>query len=105
MEHRQLQRISLPRPILICSRPLGLTDSLAVLRDISARGAYCYTLLPLAKGEIVELFVTVEDTEGTAHLSLTGEIVRVENGVTDNSVGIAVAFSTVKESEEQGCIA
>ena len=42
VEQRQLERISLPRPILIRSGVLGYADSTAVLRDISAVGAYCY---------------------------------------------------------------
>jgi hypothetical protein len=47
LEQRQLERILLPRPILIRSDVLGYADSAAVLRDISAVGAYCYTFMPL----------------------------------------------------------
>jgi hypothetical protein len=64
LEQRQLERISLPRPILIRSDVLGYADSTAVLRDISAVGAYCYTLMPLTKGDVVELFLTLSDDIG-----------------------------------------
>ena len=97
MEHRQLERISLPRAILIRSGTLGFADSEAVLRDISAVGAYCFTLLPLTKGEVVELFLTVSDSIGMSHFSFTGTVLRVEKGVTDNSMGIAVHFSAFRE--------
>ncbi len=59
LEQRQLERISPPRPILIRSAALGYADSAAVLRDISAVGAYCYTLMPLTKGDVVELFLSL----------------------------------------------
>jgi hypothetical protein len=99
IERRHLERISLPRPILIRSGVLGYADSAAVLRDISAVGAYCYTLLPLAKGDVVELFLTVADSIGKSHLSFTGTVVRIEKGVTDNSSGVAVRLSAFNELE------
>lgn len=97
VEQRQLARISLPRPILIRSGVLGYADSTAVLRDISAVGAYCYTLMPLAKGDVVELFLTFSDAIGTSHFSFTATVVRVEKGVTDNSVGVGFRFSGFTE--------
>jgi hypothetical protein len=97
LEQRQLERISLPRPILIRSDVLGYADSTAVLRDISALGAYCYTLMPLTKGDVVELFLTLTDAIGTSHISFTATVVRVEKGVTDNSVGVGFRFSAFKE--------
>lgn len=97
MEHRHLERISLPRPILIRSGVLGYADSTAVLRDISAVGAYCYTLMPLSKGDVVELFLTLSDSIGTSHLSFTATVVRVEKGVTDNSVGVGFRITGFKE--------
>lgn len=98
MEHRQLERISLPRAILIRSGTLGFADSEAVLRDISAVGAYCFTLLPLTKGDVVELFLTVSDSIGSiSHFAFTGTVLRIEKGITDNSLGIAVHFSAFNE--------
>lgn len=97
IEQRQLERISLPRPILIRSGVLGYADSAAVLKDISAVGAYCYTLLPLAKGDVIELFLTIADSIGESHLSFAGTVVRIEKGVTDNSSGVAVRFSGFRE--------
>jgi hypothetical protein len=55
MENRRLEHIFLPRPILVRSGTLGYADSAAVLKDISAAGAYFLTLMPLARGEVVEL--------------------------------------------------
>ncbi len=100
MEQRHLDRISLPRPILIRSGVLGITDSAAVLRDISAVGAYVYTLLPLTEGTVVELFLTLSDSSGTSHLSFTGTVVRVEKGVTENSLGVGLNFSSFREVAE-----
>lgn len=100
MDNRRLERVALPRPAVVRSASLAISDSKAVLRDISAGGAYCYTLLPLSAGDVVELFVTLIDSIGTLHLSFTGTIVRVEDGVTDNSLGVAVAFSEFKELDE-----
>jgi hypothetical protein len=97
IEHRHVERISLPRPILIRSGVLGYADSAAVLRDISVVGAYCYTLLPLSQGDVVEFFVTLCDAAGTSHFSFTGTVVRVEKGVTDNSLGVGFRFSSFKE--------
>ena len=105
MENRRLERIFLPRPILARSGTLGYADSAAVLKDISAAGAYFLTLMPLIRGEVVELFVTLDDAEGTFNLSFTGTIVRVEKGVTANSLGVAVAFSDFKELGERGGVA
>jgi c-di-GMP-binding flagellar brake protein YcgR len=96
-EQRQLERISLPRPILIRSDLLGYADSTAVLRDISAGGAYCYTLMPLAKGDVAELFLTLSDAIGTSHISFTATVVRVEDGITENSVGVGFRFSAFTE--------
>jgi hypothetical protein len=50
-----IEHIFLPRPILVRSGTLGYADSAAVLKDISAAGAYFLTLMPLARGEVVEL--------------------------------------------------
>jgi hypothetical protein len=97
MDKRRLERIFLPRPTLVQSGMLGFSDSAAVLRDISATGAYLYTLLPLANGDVVHLFLTLSDSEGTLHLCFTGAVTRVESGATSNSVGVAVAFSGFKE--------
>jgi len=97
LEKRQLERISLPRPLLIRSDVLGYADSNAVLRDISAVGAYCYTLMPLAKGDVVELFLTLSDALGTSQFSFTAIVTRVEKGVTDNSLGVGLRFSAFKE--------
>jgi hypothetical protein len=97
VENRRLERILLPRPVLLFSGTLGLADSWAVLRDITAMGAYCYTLLPLAEGEVLELYFTISDSEGVLPLSFTGTVVRVEPGATGNSMGIALAFSHVHE--------
>ena len=97
MEKRHLERILLPRPVIIRSLTLGFSDSNAVLRDISAVGAYCYTIIPLTKDDGVELFVTLTDSLGTSHLSFTGTVVRVEKGPTDNSLGVGVQFSAFKE--------
>lgn len=105
IEQRQLERISLPRPILIRSATLGYADSDAVLRDITAVGAFLYTLLPLAKGDTVELFLTLSDSVGTSHLSFTGTVVRVERGVTENSSGVGVHFSGFKELEASSGVA
>jgi len=97
VENRQLERISLPRPILIRSGVLGYADSTAVLRDISVVGAYCYTVMPLSQGDVVELFLTLTDAIGTSQLSFTATVVRVEKGVTDNSVGVGFRFSDFTE--------
>ncbi len=97
IEQRQLERISLPRPVLLRSMALGYADSAAVLRDITAVGAFLYTLLPITKGDAVELFLTLSDSTGTSHLSFTGKVVRVEKGVTNNSLGVGVRFSSFKE--------
>ena len=105
MEKRKLERIELPRQILVRSGTLGYADSTAILKDISAAGAYFLTLMALARGEIVELFVTLHDAEGTLNLSFTGTVVRVEKGVTANSLGVAVAFSNFKELGENGGVA
>lgn len=96
MENRRLERIFLPRSILVQSRTLGLSDSAAVLQDISALGAYFYTLLPLAKNDPVELFLAV----GDQYLSFRGAVVRVEKGITANSLAVAVAFSGFRELED-----
>ncbi len=93
VEQRHLKRISLPRPVLVRSGALGITDSAALLQNISAVGAYLYTLLPLTKGDVVELFLALSDRKGTSRLSFTGTVVRSEVGVTDNSMGVAVRFS------------
>src|SRR5689334_9185051 len=98
MEQRHLERILLPRPVIIRSVTLGFSDSNAVLRDISAAGAYCYTIMPLTKDDAVELFITLADSIGTSHLSFTGRVLRVEKGPTDNSVGVGIQFSAFKES-------
>ena len=100
VEQRHLERISLPRPVLIRSGALGITDSAAVLRDISAVGAYLYTLLPLAKNHVVELFLTLCDSVGTTQLSFTGTVVRIESGLTDNSLGVGLSFSSFKAVDE-----
>src|ERR1035441_7115682 len=100
MEKRKLERIELPRTILVRSGTLGYADSAAVLKDISAAGAYFLTLMALARGEVVELFVTLHDAEGTLHLSFTGTVVRVEKCVTDNSLGVAVKFSGFRELDD-----
>ncbi len=105
MEQRHVERISLPRPILIRSSVLGFTDSAAVLRDISAVGAYVYTLLPLAKGNVVELFLTLSDSSGVTHLSFTATVMRVEKGVTENSLGIGLGFSRSREIPVTGSAA
>ena len=105
MENRRLERIFLPRSILVRSGTLGYADSTAILKDISAAGAYFLTLMALARGEVVELFVTLHDVEGTLNLSFTGTVVRVEKGVTANSLGVAVAFSNFKELGENGGVA
>jgi hypothetical protein len=52
---KSIEHIFLPRPILVRSGTLGYADSAAVLKDISAAGAYFLTLMPLARGEVVEL--------------------------------------------------
>ena len=97
IEQRHLERISLPRPVLIRSGTRGYADSTAVLRDISAVGAYCYSLMPLTKGEVVDLFLTLSDAIGTSHFSFTATVVRVEKGVTENSIGVGLRFSAFKE--------
>ncbi len=101
MDNRQLERISLPRPLLISSGVLGYADSAAVLRDINAAGAYFYTLLPLSEGDVVQVFVTLADASGTANMSFTGTVVRVEKGVTDNSLGVGVSFSDAGELDDE----
>jgi hypothetical protein len=105
MEKCYLERILLPRPVLILSGTLGYSDSNAVLRDISAVGAYCYTIMPLTKGDVVELFVTLNDSLGAPHLSFTGTVVRVEDGTTDNSLGIGLRFSAFKEVDDHAVTA
>ena len=95
MDNRRLERIHLPRTVLVHSRRLGLLDSAAELRDISAVGAYFHTLLSFAQDDPVELFVKVGDQP----LSFTGRVVRTENGVSENCFGVAVAFSGFKELE------
>ena len=100
MDNRRLERVPLPRPVVVRSATHGIADSAAVLRDISAVGGFCYTLLPLATGDVVELFVTLVDSLGTLHLSFTGTVVRTEPGVTGNSLGVAVSFSEFKELDE-----
>ena len=100
MEKRKLERIELPRQILVRSGTLGYADSTAILKDISAAGAYFLTLMALAQGEVVELFVTLHDAEGTLNLSFTGTVVRVEKGVTANSLGVAVKFSGLRELDD-----
>ena len=100
MEKRKLERIELPRQIFVRSGTLGYTDSTAILKDISAAGAYFLTLMALAQGEVVELFVTLHDAEGTLNLSFTGTVVRVEKGLTDNSLGVAVEFSGFRELDD-----
>ena len=104
MENRRLERIFLPRQILVRSVSLGLSDSAPVLRDISAVGAFFYTLLPLVDGEAVELFLTLMDKEGTLHLLFTGTVARVEKGVTDNSLGVAVKFSGFRELDKPAAL-
>jgi hypothetical protein len=49
--------------------------------------------------------VTLHDAEGILNLSFTGTVVRVEKGVTANSLGVAVAFSDFKELGEHGGVA
>ena len=105
IEQRQLERISLPRPVLIRSAVLGYADSTAVLRDISAVGAYCYTIMPLSRGDVVELFLTLSDASGTSHLPFTGTVARVEKGVTENSIGVGFRFSAFKELNEESSTA
>ena len=100
MDKRHLERILLPRPVIIRSLTLGFSDSNALLRDISAVGAYCYTIIPLTKGDSVELFVTLTDSLGTPHLSFTGTVARVEKGPTDNSLGVGIHFVGFKELDE-----
>ena len=100
MENRRIERIFLPRQILVRSGTLGYADSTAILKDISAAGAYFLTLMALAQGEVVELFVTLHDAEGTLNLSFTGTVVRVEKGLTDNSLGVAVEFSAFRELDD-----
>ena len=100
MEKRHLERILLPRPVIIRSLILGFSDSNAVLRDISAVDAYCYTIIPLTKDDGVELFVKLTDSLGTSHLSFTGTVVRIEKGPTDNSLGVGVRFVGFKELDE-----
>jgi hypothetical protein len=74
MEKRKLERIELPRTILVRSGTLGYADSAAVLKNISAAGAYYLTLMALAQGEVVELFVTLHDAEGTHNLSSQAQL-------------------------------
>ena len=100
MENRRIERIFLPRQILVRSGTLGYADSTAILKDISAAGAYFLTLMALAQGEVVELFVTLHDAEGTLNLSFTGTVVRVEKGLTDNSLGVEVEFSGFRELDD-----
>jgi PilZ domain len=97
VDKRRLERISLPRVVVVRSATLGIADAAAVLRDISASGAFCYTLLPLVNGEVVEMFVNLRDSLGSFQMSFTGKVARVERGVTDNSLGIAVSFTGFKE--------
>ena len=75
-----------------------------MLRDITAVGAFLYTLLPLTMGDAVELFLALSDSIGTSHLSFTGTVVRVEKGVTENSSGVGVHFSGFKEHDRPGML-
>ena len=93
---RQLRRIRSAQTVLVHSQRLRRSESAAILRDISAIGAYFQTSLPLVKGEPLELLLEV----GYKYFSFTGTVVRIEKQPASNSVGVAVSFAGSKELGE-----
>ncbi len=98
MENRSAERIVLPGPALIRSIARDQVGCEAVLRDISAAGAYFFAWSPLDEGERIFLHLRCAIGDDTLALSFTGTVVRVEENGTAGSRGVAIEFCDFTEA-------
>lgn len=91
-ERRPMQRFTLNLPVSIRSAVSGATSS-GFTQDLSARGVFFYTDLPLAKDEALELtFVMPSEITlaETMRVRCRGKVVRVAPPQRGATYGVAV---------------
>ena len=91
-EARKVSRVHLTVPASISCPSLGCHEKLAIMRDLSTSGAFCYAEIDALEGSKVSLQFVLAAFGKNIRMECDGVIVRVERFPRGAATGIAVEF-------------